>query len=351
VRTMVDVELADRGATWTEMLARMEGAAFPYASGVVRYHEPNDQEATEQSVRFWFRRSTIRGRSSIRIDDELGLRAMHHDGVTFLREAPGRIQRFTHGISWHGPGDPRRMVAGHELGHDYRNPNDYSVPRDQHGERVEVDGRHGWRFVLQPPPHKEHDLVVTIDDATGCVLELRSLGVDAHATLTDLDVDTPVDDDRFEYDGETFDDLQRAHDERAASARVGARLGLVTIVVDDYDEAIRFFVDALGFDLVEDSPSTTDDGRPKRWVVVRPQAGDAGILLAQADGAAQRARVGDQLGGRVGFFLHVDDFGAQYARMLAHGVRFDEAPRYEAYGTVVVFRDLAGNRWDLLGPP
>lgn len=130
-----------------------------------------------------------------------------------------------------------------------------------------------------------------------------------------------------------------------------ARLGLVTIVVDDYDEAIRFFVDVLGFDLVEDSPSATDDGRAKRWVVVRPAGAETGILLAQADGAAQRGRVGDQLGGRVGFFLHVDDFAAQYARMRAHGVRFDEEPRHEPYGTVVVFRDVAGNPWDLLGPP
>lgn len=130
-----------------------------------------------------------------------------------------------------------------------------------------------------------------------------------------------------------------------------ARLGLVTIVVDDYDEAISFFVEALGFDLVEDSPSETGDGRPKRWVVVRPSGAETGILLAQADGAAQQARVGDQLGGRVGFFLHVDDFATQYARMQAHGVRFDEEPRHEPYGTVVVFRDVAGNPWDLLGPP
>ena len=132
--------------------------------------------------------------------------------------------------------------------------------------------------------------------------------------------------------------------------RVGARLGLVTMVVDDYDDAIRFFVDALGFDLVEDSPSTTDDGRPKRWVVVRPHGGDTGVLLAVADGDAQRARVGDQLGGRVGFFLHVDDFEAQYERMRSHGVVFDEEPRHEPYGTVVVFRDVAGNPWGLLGP-
>jgi len=128
-----------------------------------------------------------------------------------------------------------------------------------------------------------------------------------------------------------------------------AHLGLVTIVVDDYDEAIRFYVDALGFELAEDSPSLTNDGRPKRWVVVRPAGAATGLLLAQADGDEQRARVGDQTGGRVGFFLHVDDFDAAYARMQRAGVTFIGRPRHEPYGRVVVFVDVAGNRWDLLG--
>ncbi|NNE73725.1 MAG: VOC family protein [Acidimicrobiales bacterium] len=129
-----------------------------------------------------------------------------------------------------------------------------------------------------------------------------------------------------------------------------SRLGLVTIVVDDYDDAIAFFVDALGFELVEDSPSTTDDGRPKRWVVVRPPERETGVLLAEADGAEQAAAVGRQTGGRVGFFLHVDDFANAYERMTAAGVRFAEQPRSAPYGQVVVFYDIAGNRWDLLGP-
>lgn len=129
-----------------------------------------------------------------------------------------------------------------------------------------------------------------------------------------------------------------------------AELSLATIVVDDYDRAIDFFVDALGFDLVEDAPSLTNDGRPKRWVVVRPPGGSTGILLARADGAAQQARVGDQTGGRVSFFLRVDDFGAQYDRMIRAGVEFTKEPRVEPYGTVAVFRDVAGNLWDLLGP-
>jgi catechol 2,3-dioxygenase-like lactoylglutathione lyase family enzyme len=128
-----------------------------------------------------------------------------------------------------------------------------------------------------------------------------------------------------------------------------AQLGLITIVVDDYDEAIRFFVDVLGFELTDDSPSFTNDGRPKRWVVVRPPGAATGVLLARADGVEQRARVGDQTGGRVGFFLEVDDFDAAYARMRQAGVTFLGAPRDEPYGRVVVFVDVAGNRWDLLG--
>jgi catechol 2,3-dioxygenase-like lactoylglutathione lyase family enzyme len=125
---------------------------------------------------------------------------------------------------------------------------------------------------------------------------------------------------------------------------------LVTIVVDEYDPAIRFFVEALGFELVEDSPSLTNDGRPKRWVVVRPPGGQTGILLARADGERQVDVVGEQVAGRVGFFLRVDDFDAAHERMTAAGVRFSRTPRTEPYGRVAVFRDIAGNRWDLLGP-
>jgi len=126
------------------------------------------------------------------------------------------------------------------------------------------------------------------------------------------------------------------------------RIELCTIVVDDYDRAIAFFVNALGFELVEDSPSLTNDGRPKRWVVVRPPGGGAGVLLARADGERQAAVVGDQVAGRVGFFLRVDDFDAAYERMAAAGVV--TPPRTQPYGRVAVFVDVAGNRWDLLGP-
>jgi catechol 2,3-dioxygenase-like lactoylglutathione lyase family enzyme len=117
-------------------------------------------------------------------------------------------------------------------------------------------------------------------------------------------------------------------------------LGLVTIVVTEYDPAIEFFVGTLGFELVEDHPDLTNDGRPKRWVV----------LLARADGPEQAAVVGRQAAGRVGFFLHVDDFDDAYSRMTDDGVVFTRPPRTEPYGRVAVFLDVAGNKWDLIGP-
>lgn len=124
-----------------------------------------------------------------------------------------------------------------------------------------------------------------------------------------------------------------------------AHLGLVGVVVRDYDEAIAFYVDALGFELLED----TSLGGGKRWVVVRPRgAGDTGVLLARAVTDEQVARIGDQVGGRVGWFLNTDDFARDHARMTAAGVVFEGEPRREPYGTVAVFRDLYGNRWDLI---
>jgi len=127
------------------------------------------------------------------------------------------------------------------------------------------------------------------------------------------------------------------------------QIDLVTVVVAEYDPAIDFFTEVLGFELVEDSPSLTNDGRPKRWVVVRPPGAQTGLLLARADGDRQARAVGDQVAGRVGFFLRVDDFGAADERMRAAGVEFVSAPRDEPYGRVAVFVDVAGNRWDLLG--
>ncbi|MFG2558874.1 VOC family protein [Streptomyces sp. NPDC048496] len=127
-----------------------------------------------------------------------------------------------------------------------------------------------------------------------------------------------------------------------------SHIALVTLVVRDYDEALSFYTDALGFELVED----TDRGDGSRWVVVRPRgaAAGTGLLLARAKDEGQRASVGAQTGGRVGFFLHTEDFATDHARMLAAGVRFLEEPRHEPYGSVVVFEDLYGNRWDLLQP-
>lgn len=126
-----------------------------------------------------------------------------------------------------------------------------------------------------------------------------------------------------------------------------SRIALVTLVVDSYDAAIAFYVDAVGFELQEDTPL----GDGKRWVVVGPAGGDgASLLLAQADGDAQAARVGDQTGGRVALFLHTDDFERDHERMSTDGVRFLEHPRHEPYGSVAVFEDLYGNRWDLIEP-
>ena len=129
-----------------------------------------------------------------------------------------------------------------------------------------------------------------------------------------------------------------------------AHLHLCALVVHDYDAAIDFFVNALDFELVEDVPSLTNDGRPKRWVVVRPHGAETGLLLARADGERQAGLVGDQFAGRVGLFLRVDDFAAARLRMMKWGVDFVTEPRTEPYGQVAVFRDVEGNRWDLLGP-
>jgi catechol 2,3-dioxygenase-like lactoylglutathione lyase family enzyme len=127
-------------------------------------------------------------------------------------------------------------------------------------------------------------------------------------------------------------------------------LDQVALIVDDYDVAIEFFVDKLGFDLITDEPSLTNDGRAKRWVVVRPPNATTALLLARADGDTQERAVGQQFAGRVGLFLRVDDFQAAYERMRIGGVQFVGEPRAEPYGRVAVFLDVSGNRWDLLGP-
>lgn len=121
----------------------------------------------------------------------------------------------------------------------------------------------------------------------------------------------------------------------------------VAVVVEDYDAAIAYYCDRLGFGLVADS----DLGGGKRWVVVAPEGNrGAKLLLARADGERQETRVGDQTGGRVFLLLETDDFQRDYEAMLSRGVQFLEAPRQEAYGTVAVFEDLYGNKWDLIEP-
>ena len=122
-------------------------------------------------------------------------------------------------------------------------------------------------------------------------------------------------------------------------------LALVSLLVDDYDEAISWLARCLDFEVREDTPT-----EGKRWVVVGPRGGSgSGLVLAQAANTRQRVAVGNQFGGRVGFFLHVDDFAAAEARLREHEVRLEGEARDEPYGRVVVFRDMWGNRWDLVG--
>ena len=125
-----------------------------------------------------------------------------------------------------------------------------------------------------------------------------------------------------------------------------SRIGAVSLLVREYDEAIAFYVGILGFNLSED----TDMGGGKRWVTVTPAGGETALLLARATTAEQRVRIGDQAGGRVWLFLETDDLMRDHAAWLAAGVRFRETPRHEPYGKVVVFEDLYGNAWDLIEP-
>lgn len=125
-------------------------------------------------------------------------------------------------------------------------------------------------------------------------------------------------------------------------------LGYVAFVVREYDEAIAYFTDKLGFRLVEDSRATDRNGQEKRWVLVAPPGPQStNLLLAKASTADELSRIGNQTGGRVFLFLHTDDFWRDYRAMTARGVNFLETPREEPYGTVAVFEDLYGNKWDL----
>jgi catechol 2,3-dioxygenase-like lactoylglutathione lyase family enzyme len=126
-------------------------------------------------------------------------------------------------------------------------------------------------------------------------------------------------------------------------------IGYVTLVVRDYDEAIAFFTRSLGFDLIEDTPSKDRQGRDKRWVLVAPRGSrGTALLLAKASTPEEVSRIGNQTGGRVFLFLHTDDFWRDYNAMREKGVKFIREPKEEEYGTVAVFEDLYGNKWDLL---
>ena len=125
------------------------------------------------------------------------------------------------------------------------------------------------------------------------------------------------------------------------------QLSAITLLVADYDEAIAWFTAKLGFDLIEDRPM----GGAKRWVMIAPSPeAQTRLVLARATGPEQIALIGQQMGGRVGFFLQTSDFDGQYQRMREAGVTFREAPRHEPYGKVLVFEDCYGNGWDLLEP-
>jgi len=126
-------------------------------------------------------------------------------------------------------------------------------------------------------------------------------------------------------------------------------LGYVALLVRDYDEALTFFTHSLGFTVIEDSPAKDRLGNDKRWILVSPPGSrGTSLLLARASTPEEASRIGNQTGGRVFLFLHTDDFWRDYDQMLARGVKFTTAPRQEAYGTVAVFEDLYGNKWDLL---
>jgi catechol 2,3-dioxygenase-like lactoylglutathione lyase family enzyme len=136
--------------------------------------------------------------------------------------------------------------------------------------------------------------------------------------------------------------MAQPHEPVSGAAR--QTIGAVTLLVSDYDEAIAYFTESLGFALIEDRPL----GENKRWVLVAPPGGGVRLLLAEAGDERQAARIGDQTGGRVFLFLHTDDFQRDHERLRSRGVRFLEAPRDEPYGWVAVFEDRWGNRWDLL---
>jgi len=126
-------------------------------------------------------------------------------------------------------------------------------------------------------------------------------------------------------------------------------LGYITLVVRDYDEAIAYFTQMLGFELIEDKPSKDRQGRDKRWVLVAPpHFGGTSVLLAKASTPEEAARIGNQTGGRVFLFLHTDDFWRDYRAMTERSVKFVRPPKEEDYGIVAVFEDLYGNKWDLL---
>ncbi len=181
--------------TWTEMLGRMAAVSFRTATGTLAWRDPDKDDSDQAgAVRFWYRQP-----DSLRLDDEFGLRVLTAGRSGLVRDIDGRMQEVG-AAAGGGQGDPRQLFGGRQVLKMYTRRNDYSVP---HGpaEEIEMLGRRAWRFVLEPPPHKEHPLALVVDDQTGALLEIRSTGIDAFTTLTDFEPDGAIDDSIFTYDG------------------------------------------------------------------------------------------------------------------------------------------------------
>lgn len=197
--------------SWTELLGRMTAVSFTSATGKIEWRNGTDEGQIWEGVnRFWFRRN-----GQLRVEDELGLVRLRSNGRTLYRDHSGTVQLREGETSWGGDGSPEAMLGGRNAAENLSPPNDFCTPQGP-GSAALVDGRPGWKFVLDPPPHKPFALEVTIDDQTAVVLEMRTVGGDYFTTMTDFVVDAEIEDSRFEYDGPvaTHQHEKRLHRER-----------------------------------------------------------------------------------------------------------------------------------------
>ena len=211
--------------SWTELLGRMTAVSFSSATGEIRWrYTDHVDEVSDGQTTFWFRRS-----GDMRIDDSKGIVMLQTSDSTLTRDDSGKMQIHEgETVVWSGPGSPHRMLGGRDVAEDLSNPNDFSTPRGS-GSPVEIDGRHGWEFVLESPPHKPYPLSVVIDDATAAILEMRSVGNDSYyTTLTKFETDTDIDDSVFVYDGPIATDEQERRQHRHQVARMGRELSWPT---------------------------------------------------------------------------------------------------------------------------